>query len=270
VVASQCAVAITNARLYAEAIEGERMAEQMRLAGLIQRRMIPESAPKIPGLEIAAMYIPCFDVGGDLYDFLKIGDHCIAVVIADVIGKGMPAAIMMSSFQGAVRAYVDAECDKNGIGNIIAKLNRMACNSCKAGEFITLFYAVIDADAKTMTYCNCGHEPTLLIRGGGITELQKGGIVLGVEAGAKYETETIKLQENDCLLFYTDGLVDAANFEGDFWGRERMIKVANDFAEGTAEQMIKNMLVYRRRFVGLARQFDDTSVIVVKVKKTAE
>jgi len=176
----------------------------------------------------------------------------------------------MSSFQGAVRAYVDAERDKNGIGNIIAKLNKMACSSCKAGEFITLFYAVIDAKAKTITYCNCGHEPTLLIRGGEITELQKGGIVLGVEADAKYETETVKLQENDCLLFYTDGLVDAANFDGDFWGRERMVKVANDFAEGTAEQMIKNMLVYRRRFVGLARQFDDTSVIVVKVKKTAE
>jgi len=106
-VASQCAVAITNAKLYSEAIEGQRAAEQMRLAGLIQRRMIPQEAPRIPGLDIAAAYIPCFDVGGDFYDFLQITEKRIAVTIADVIGKGVPAAIMMSWFRGAVRAYTD-------------------------------------------------------------------------------------------------------------------------------------------------------------------
>jgi len=95
-VASQCAVAITNARLYAEAIEGERMAEQIRLAGVIQRRMIPDKAPLIQGLDIAAAYIPCFDVGGDLYDFLQVSDRCIVVAVADVMGKGIPAALMMS------------------------------------------------------------------------------------------------------------------------------------------------------------------------------
>ena len=106
-VASQCAVAITNAKLYSRAIEGAKMAEQMRLAGLIQRKMIPEKAPKIPGLDIAATYIPCFDVGGDFYDFQKIGRYRIAIAIADVMGKGMPAALMMSCFRSAVRAYSD-------------------------------------------------------------------------------------------------------------------------------------------------------------------
>jgi sigma-B regulation protein RsbU (phosphoserine phosphatase) len=104
VVGSQCAVAITNAKLYTRAIEGARIADQMRLARVIQRRMIPENAPRIPGLDIAATYIPCFDIGGDLYDFLPIDDHRIAIAIADVIGKGIPAAIMMSMFRGAVRA----------------------------------------------------------------------------------------------------------------------------------------------------------------------
>nr|MBC8481237.1 GAF domain-containing protein [Planctomycetota bacterium] len=106
-VASQCAIAITNARLYSEAIEGSRIAEQVRLAGIIQRRMIPEAAPVIEGLDIGATYVPCFEVGGDLYDFFKIGENHLAIGIADVIGKGLPAAIMMSSFRGVVKAYFD-------------------------------------------------------------------------------------------------------------------------------------------------------------------
>ena len=107
-VASQCAVAITNARLYAEAIDGARVAEQMRVAGIIQRRMIPDQAPSIPGLDIAAEYIPCFDLGGDFYDFFKVGDDRMVVVIGDVMGKGIPAALMMSCFRGAIRAYADS------------------------------------------------------------------------------------------------------------------------------------------------------------------
>jgi sigma-B regulation protein RsbU (phosphoserine phosphatase) len=266
-VASQCAVAITNARLYAEAIEGARMAEQVRLAGLVQRKMIPEKAPRIPGLDIAATYIPCFDVGGDFYDFLRISENCIAVLIADVIGKGVPAALMMSCFRSAVRAYVDIEGGSKAIGAVTSKLNKMACSQCSDGEFITFFYAIIDAEQETITYCNCGHEPTVLIRDGQTIELEKGGLVLGVDPQAEYEIETVELKDGDCLLFYTDGLIDAANFDGELWGRERMLKTAKKFSTGSAEQMIKNMLGYRRRFVGLARQIDDTSIIVVKAEK---
>jgi sigma-B regulation protein RsbU (phosphoserine phosphatase) len=278
VVASQCAVAITNAKLYAEAINGQKMREQVRLAGVIQRRMIPEKAPSIPGLDIAATYIPCFDVGGDFYDFLRLSSNRIAVAIADVMGKGIPAAIMMSLFRGAVRAYVDIEHppagevspledDKGAIEKIVNKLNKMACGECKDGEFVALFYAVLDVKEKTLTYCNCGHEPAVLIRNGKIVELDKGGFVLGVEAKAEYEIETLRLQQGDCLLFYTDGLIDAADFDGQFWGRERMLEAAKNFASLEAEQMVKNILGYRRRFVGLAKQVDDTSIIVVKVEK---
>jgi serine phosphatase RsbU (regulator of sigma subunit) len=279
-VASQCAAAITNARLYAEAIEGTRIAEQMRLAGIVQRRMIPEKSPQMPGLDIAATYIPCFDVGGDLYRFFQLHENSLDVAIADVIGKGIPAAIMMSSFQGAMRAYVDSvrdnpahsdeedrsDCHKD----VINRINKMACDECRDGEFITLFLSAIDVRDMTMTYCNCGHQPTLLLRDGQFRELDKGGIVLGVDPKAEYEIETLELKDGDCLLFYTDGLIDAANFEGEFWGRERMLKAAMEFAAAcSAEQMIKNILGYRRRFVGLASQCDDTSIIVVKVDKTA-
>jgi serine phosphatase RsbU (regulator of sigma subunit) len=269
-VASQCAVAITNARLYAEAIEGSRIAQQMRLAGVIQRRMIPKTAPLMLGLDIAATYIPCFDVGGDFYDFFKIDDSRIVVAISDVMGKGIPAALMMSCFRGAVLAYADTECSKEAIQNIVGRLNKMACSECAGGEFISLFYAIIDVKDMVLTYCNCGHEPAVLIRAGTITDLEKGGIVLGVQKEAGYEVETVRLNNGDCLLFYTDGMIDAANFDGRLWGRERMLKTVRDFAAGSAEQTIRNTLMYRRRFVGLARQTDDTSIVIVKVDRTAE
>ncbi len=276
-VASQCAVAITNARLYAEAIEGAHIAEQMRLAGVIQRRMIPEKAPQIPGLDIAAAYIPCFDVGGDLYGFHQLNQGSIAVMIADVMGKGIPAAIMMSSFRGAVQAYIEtvrdipAYCDNKDTEecnkDIINRINKMACNECRDGEFITLFHAAIDVSDMTITYCNCGHEPTVLIRDGQIIELDKGGLVLGVDEQAEYEIETVELKDGDSLLFYTDGLIDAANFDGELWGRENLLETAKKFTADSAEQMIKDILGYRRRFVGLARQVDDTSIVVVKVSQ---
>ena len=267
-VASQCAAAITNAKLYAEAIEGARIAEQMRLAGVVQRRMIPKKAPQMPGLDIAAAYIPCFDVGGDFYDFLQMSESCITVAIADVIGKGIPAAIMMGLFRGAMRAYTDTEGKSEATQKIISKLNRMACGEYKDGEFVTLFYANIDVEEGTLTYCNCGHEPPILIRDGRITKLEKGGLVLGVELQEEYETETLRLRDGDCLLLYSDGLIDAANFDGEFWGRERMLEAAKKFAVYcSTEQMVKNILAHRRRFVGLVSQCDDTSIIVVKVAK---
>jgi serine phosphatase RsbU (regulator of sigma subunit) len=274
-VASQCAVAITNARLYSKAIEGARMAEQMRLAGVIQRRMIPEKAPQIPGLDIAAAYIPCFDVGGDLYGFHQLSEYSIDVSIADVIGKGIPAAIMMSSFRGTIKAFVNAVGDfQTYCGNrdkcdcareIIKRLNKMACDECRDGEFITLFDGAIDVADMTITYCNCGHEPAILIRDGQIIELDKGGLVLGVDEEAEYEINKVELKKDDCLLFYTDGLIDAVNYDNEFWGRENMIQAAKKFSSNSAEQMINNILTYRRRFVGLARQIDDTSIIVIKV-----
>jgi sigma-B regulation protein RsbU (phosphoserine phosphatase) len=215
------------------------------------------------------MYIPCFDVGGDFYDFLRIDDNRIVVAISDVIGKGIPAALRMSCFRGSVRAYADTECSGEAIKEMINRLNRMVCRECEEGEFITLFYAMIDTRDMAITYCNCGHEPTVLIRKGEIAELNKGGLVLGVQSEAQYEIETVALREDDCLLFCTDGLFDAADFDGELWGRERMLETAKKFGCDSAEQMVRNILMYRRRFVGLASQIDDTSIIVVKVDETA-
>jgi sigma-B regulation protein RsbU (phosphoserine phosphatase) len=263
-VASQCAVAITNSRLYHKAIENAHMADQVRLAGIIQRRMIPAELPDIENYDIAATYIPCFDVGGDFYDIYQVNCGCYIVAIADVIGKGMPAAIMMSMFRGAVRAYTDSIEEQCSVTEIVKKLNRMACSECRDGEFITMFYAVLDIEKNILTYCNCGHEPSILFRNEKKKDLDKGGLVLGVEPDTDYETESIKLNPDDLILLYTDGLIDAVNYDGELWGRENLLKVIEKYSDDTAEHIVKNILQYRRRFVGLAQQVDDTSIVAVK------
>ena len=263
-VASQCATAITNAKLYAEAMKGARMAEQVKLAGIIQRRMIPKQAPVMDRLDIAATYIPCFDVGGDFYDFIKIDEDRIAIIIADVIGKGIPAAIMMSSFRGSVRAYFEGAKSENLL-DIINRINKNACQECKDGEFITMFAAIINVRKMVITYCNCGHEPAILIRKNKFSDLDKGGLVLGVEEDFDYEYGTVTLTSDDCILFYTDGLIDAVNFDGQLWRRENLLKAVTQFTDGAARHIVKNICTYRRRFVGLAKQVDDTSLIAIKI-----
>ena len=282
-VASQCAVAITNAKLYAEAIRATKLQEQLHLAGHLQRRMIPDTMPSLPGMDIAANYIPCFEVGGDFYDFIPLGEDRVAVVIADVIGKGIPAAVMMSWLRGAVRAYTDTfqqamaagmaawqhtphlSVDEAFVQRAVQKFNRMACHECRDGEFITLFYAILDCRQKSITYCSCGHEPTLLIRGDQTFALSKGGLVLGVLPNTDYDIETRSLQDGDCLIFYTDGLIDAVNFEGELWSKDLMLEAARKSLHCDADYVARRILQYRRRFVGLAEQLDDTSIVVAKV-----
>ena len=271
-VASQCAIAITNARLYSAAIEGSQIKEQMRLAGVIQRRMLPKKAPEIAGLDIAAIYQPCYRVGGDLYDFIQIDENRFAVVIADVIGKGVPAAIMMAMFSGGLRAYIKSwGCDGvDCVSKIVKNLNETACKECRDCEFITLFFAIVDVQSMSMTYCNCGHEPTIQLRKGKLFDLDEGGLVLGVLEDAVHNVSTLKLQSGDMFLFYTDGLLDAVNFEGDYWGREKLDGVLRKYNGWSAERTVKNVLRYRRRFVGLAPQVDDTSIVCIKVDKSED
>ena len=264
-VAGQCAIAITNAKLYSQALEGARMAEQMRLGAVIQRRMIPEKAPCVCGLDIAAIYQPCYQIGGDLYDFIRIDDHTIGIAIADVIGKGLPAAIMMSMFRGTIRAYADGSHSGHTFGDIIQKLNKVALRECRDGEFITMFMCHIDVKAMKMTYCNCGHEPALHIRGDKITELDSGGLVLGIMEEAEHKAETIALEDGDTILLYTDGLIDAMNFDNELWGKERMLEAVAECLSCPADQLVRNILGYRRRFVGLTRQIDDTSIVAVRL-----
>lgn len=128
---------------------------------------------------------------------------------------------------------------------LIRMLNKTACAECRDGEFVTLFYAVIETKNNTMTYCNCGHEPAVLIRDGRLSDLDRGGLVLGVDRAAEYAIGSVRLKKDDCLLFYTDGLIDAPNFQGQMWGRKNLLKTARMLSGDSADHIVKNILRYR-------------------------
>jgi sigma-B regulation protein RsbU (phosphoserine phosphatase) len=124
--------------------------------------------------------------------------------------------------------------------------------------------ARIDTKANTLTYCNCGHDPGILLRNGQVMDLNEGGLVLGITPDTHYNTQTVPFEQNDCLLMYTDGLIDAMNFDGQMWGRQRLLDVLQNQPATCAEYLVHNILAYRRRFVGLASQTDDTSIVAVR------
>ena len=261
-VAAQAAAAIENARLLDETLQAEALEKQVRMAAEVQQRMIPQQPPQVPGIDLAAVYVPCFELGGDFYDFIPLPYDNVGLVIADVAGKGVPASLIMASVRAALRAQVD---NVYYLYEVVRRLNIMLHRDSKPTEFVTLFYGVLDAKNRRLTYCNAGHPPGLLLREGQVTELRSDNMVLGVDPDEAYTQSIVDLQSGDLLLLYTDGLADAMNFENQTFGRQRIIQA---FKKGgdTAEMVAQNILWEMRRFVGLTRRTDDVTMIVAKVK----
>jgi len=261
-IASQAAVAIENARLQEEALEKDRLERQVQIAAEVQRRMMPAKAPKMAGLDIAALYVPCFELGGDFYDFIPLGDHSVGVTVADVVGKGLPASLLMASVRAAMRAQADNVYD---LDEIVSRVNKSMSLDMRSNEFITLWYGVLDYKNKQLTYSSAGHEPAILIRDGKMRELGVGGMVIGVDPEQTYDKEVVQLQKGDILWIYTDGVPDAMNYAGDKFGKTRMREGLMKYAGESAEQICRQMLWETRRFVGLNRRTDDTTIVVIKV-----
>ena len=262
-VAAQSAAAIVNARLYNESLKAERMEHQMRLAGEIQRHLIPEKAPSIPGLDLAGIYVPCYEVGGDFYDFITLPDKRLVLAMGDIMGKGIPASLAMASLRSGLRAYAE---EIDNISELVGRANRMFCRDTKYGEFATLFCGCLDPDSGTLTYCNCGHEPPILISADGTHthDLSEGGMVLGIDTNTQFDAQQVKLQPGDMLIMYTDGLADAVNFQRESFGRRRIIEAALTSVDMSAEQTAHNILWLMRKYTGLTRRFDDTAIVVLK------
>lgn len=260
-IAAQAAAAIENARLLEESIESEALERQVKMAAEVQQRMIPQKPPIVPGVDLASVYVPCFELGGDLYDYIPLPDDNIALVVADVSGKGVPASLIMAS----VRAFLRAEIDSvYYLYEIIRRVNLMLCRDTKPSEFVTLLYGVLDTRNRRFTYCDAGHPPGMILRDGRVMELESKNMVLGVEPEEKFEQSIIDLKEGDTILMYTDGLADAMNFEAETFGRQRIIDA---FARGgaTAEIVAQNILWDMRRFVGLTKRTDDVTMIVARI-----
>ena len=259
-VAAQAAAAIENARLIAEAIEAEETEKQVRLAADVQHRMIPQTPPKLPGVDFASVYVPCYTLGGDFYDFIPLPDDNLGLVMADVSGKGVPASLIMASVRAALRAHVD---NTYYLYEVVRRVNVMLCRDTRPEEFVTLFYGVLDARNRRLTYCNAGHPPGLLRRGDQLIELASDNLVLGVNPDEEYKQAVIDLKTDDVLLLYTDGLNDAVNFKGERFGRQRLNDAFHNAER--AETVAQSILWDLRKFVGLSKATDDVTMIVTKM-----
>jgi phosphoserine phosphatase RsbU/P len=263
-IAATAAAAIETARLADENRAAEQLEQQINMAADVQQRMIPQTPPQIPGLDLASIYVPCYQLGGDLYDFIPLPQDNLGIVIADVSGKGVPASLIMASVRAALRAQVD---NVYYLGDIMKRINQLLYRDTKPTEFVTLFYGVIDMRSRRMTYSNAGHLPALLLRGGKVLELgagDQGSLVLGVDPNESFTQTFVDLKPDDTLLLYTDGLNEARNFQDQMFGRQRVV---DSLARGgtSADMVAKNVLWDLRRFVGLARATDDVTIVAARV-----
>jgi sigma-B regulation protein RsbU (phosphoserine phosphatase) len=227
-------------------------------AKMIQRALLPTALPQIRGIDVATAWLPADGVGGDCYDMLASGT-LLGIAIADVAGKGLPAALLMSNLQAAVRAFAQNAAEPAALcGNV----NRLLCRHMVSGRFVTFCFAWFDADRHTITYANAGHNPPLLVHAdGSVEKLGDGGTVLGVFAEAVYQQSSVKLNAGDRLLLYTDGITEAHNPAGDEFGEERLARVASESDATSAEALKERILQELQAFTG--GTFDDDATLIV-------
>ncbi|MGD8753688.1 MAG: SpoIIE family protein phosphatase, partial [Anaerolineales bacterium] len=223
-IAASAAIAIENARLFQIAVEKGRMERELEMAYKVQSSLIPREIPQIPGWQIAATWVPAREVAGDFYDFFSGKEGQWGLVIADVVDKGMAAALFMANSRSILRASVRQTARPM---DAISEANRLICADAAYGMFLTLVYTVLQPDSGELTYVNAGHNPPLLCRGGADEpqELTRTGSLVGVFEDGAYEQRTLQLDTGDFIVFYTDGVIDAINPQEQLFGDERFRKV---------------------------------------------
>jgi len=263
-IAAEAAGAIVNARLYETAVTAANMRRQLRLAAEVQQRMIPSQPPTLAGFRIAALYVPCFELGGDFYDFLPMPQDNLGLAVCDVMGKGVRASLLMASIRASLRAHA---VNIYQMSEVMGRVNRDLCSDTLARDFATLFYGVIDARARRLTFANAGHVPPILFRGGKASPLGRSGPVVGIDPAYKWSHQVAALHSGDMILAYTDGLTEALNFADEPFGRARLEQAAaSAIAEGRdAETIARTVLWAMRRFAGLQSRLDDVTIITIQV-----
>ena len=234
---------------------------ELEEARLIQRGLLPTIFPQIAGIDLSVTWLPADGVGGDCFDTLAFG-NVLGVSIADIAGKGLPAALLMSNLQAAVRAFAQEAVSPASINNSV---NRLLCRNMAAGRFATFCYARIDRGSRRIVYSNAGHNPPLLIRAnGGVEKLGDGGMVLGVFPDNQYDQSELSLNGGDRLLFYTDGITEARSPEGEEYGEDRLAAAALAVRTEPAERVKDAVLADVNRFTD-GKFEDDATLIVVGV-----
>jgi len=212
-----------------------RLARENDEAQLIQRALLPAVMPTFEGFDIAALWTPASGIGGDCYDVLRFSDSRVAVSIADVVGKGLPAALLMSNLQAAVRAFATASAEPH---EVCSSVNRLLCRNIAAGKFVTFCYVVADAATDRLAFGNAGHNPPVVYRAdGSIDVLPPTGLVLGVSADWLYTTGTASLAPGDRLVCFTDGITEARSPDDEEFGDDRLIATIAAEPPGSAESL---------------------------------
>jgi phosphoserine phosphatase RsbU/P len=228
-------------------------------ARLIQRGLLPAAMPQTSGVQLASSWQPANGVGGDCFDALVFAAGGVGLTIADVAGKGVPAALLMSNLQAAVRAFAQ---EGAAPGAVCTSVNRLLCRNMASGRFVTFCYVRIDTTARRLTYANAGHNPPLLIRGNGsVDTLAPSGTVLGVFAESSYEQGDFTIAAGDRLILYTDGITEGRNPEGEEFGEERLAETASRHRALPAEEMLAAMLTEVETFN--AGVYEDDATLIV-------
>jgi len=248
----------------AEAQQRERIEHELQVARQIQQELLPESIPKPDGWRIAAYYGPAREVGGDFYDFLEFPDGRIGLVVGDATGHGMPAALVMATTRGMLRAVVQS---LESPGEVLAKVNEALVADIPSSTFVTCFYAILEPKSGLLRYANAGHDLPYLRHGSGeAEELRARGMPLGLMAGMSYEEKEIILAPGDSALFYSDGLVEAHNPKREMFGFPRLGRLVAEHAEG--EPLVDFLMEDLYSFTGEGWEQEDDITLVTLQRAT--
>jgi len=264
-VASQAAIAIENARLHKSEIEKQKMEEQLEIARSIQQSLLPKASPTFDRLDIAGISIPALTVGGDYFDYIRLGEKKLLVVVADVSGKGMSAALYMSKIQGMIQL---ASHMYQTPRDMLIHVNRRLYDGIERKSFITMVLALFNLENNTVQICRAGHNKAIISTNNHLEHLNSRGIGLGLERGPIFEEslEEVQrqLQSDTIFFFYSDGLSEAMNEQQEQFGEDTIYDFIKANKKLTAEQLQRSLIHSAQQFQGSADQHDDITFVVVK------
>lgn len=257
------AMALENARMHRDSLEKQRRERDLVLARSIQRGLLPEAPPVVPGYEIAVLNDPCFEVGGDYYDFLQLGPQSLLIVIADVQGKGVAAALVMSNLKATLRALV---MHLHSLEVLAFSLNEMLYSSAGAGRYLSLFLGLVDTRRNVLQYINAGHVPPVLVNAAGdVKLLEEGGSVIGLFPQADYKRGSVKLNPGDVLVCSTDGILEISDEHGNEYGSMRLAECVRRQREKSAQTIADAVLAEVASYSTASMNVDDKMMVVMKV-----
>ncbi len=258
------AMALENARLHRDSMEKQRHEKELGLARSIQRGLLPEEPPVVPGFDIAVLSDPCYAVGGDYYDFLNLGPQSLLLVIADVEGKGISSALVMSNLQATLRALV---MHLHSLEVLAFSLNEMLYNNTRPGKYLSLFLGLVDTRRNVMHYINAGHVPPVLVRAGSgeVKLLEEGGTVIGLFPQSDYTRGSVKLSAGDVLACCTDGILEIADEQNEEYGIDRFAACVRRNRTKGAQNIVDAVFSEVASYSTASMNVDDKVLMVMKI-----